>query len=603
MTRRIGTSDAALATLAFASLAMLLALRPLGAVAPFAAGIGRWIEHGVAVAFIAGGLIAWRRRPESWSGAVLVVVGVLWWFHLFVLSGSPVLFTAGLVFGLLWLPVFGYAVLAFPAEGLRSGWDRLAVGLLALSWLIDAGYTVVFDPAAFGCTTCPDNMLLIEPASLALKDDVHPWVILAGLVATVAALAIRYARATPVARRVVGPLYIPTIVWAFAYGLYLHLPRVRNTDFLAGDNVDTILLHIFGIALVAIPVTFLLGIRRAHGRLARVSTLVREIGTTPTVAQIEQSLRQTLGDSSLRLGVVRDGDFVDADLQPLDLPPADDPARAVTYLPNEAEAVAVLCHDRALLFDDRELIEAVGSATKLAVHNDQLQDEVRMHLEELRASRSRVVQAADAARREVERNIHDGTQQKLLSLLVGLRLTEIRLGDDADPQLRASLAEMADQLNGAIDELRDLARGVHPAILVEEGLAAGLVSLAERSPVPVVLEAVPEERLPTDIEVTAYYIVSEGIANAAKHGAASEVRVHAGLVDGSLDVRVSDDGRGGAVVGAGSGLRGLADRVETVGGRFRVLSPVGGGTTLTAVIPATLTAQTDAPSGSDSERR
>jgi signal transduction histidine kinase len=373
-------------------------------------------------------------------------------------------------------------------------------------------------------------------------------------------------------------------VWVVAYGLYLHLPRLRNTDFLAGDGVDTILLHVFGIALIAIPLTFLLGVRRAYGRHARVSTLVRQIGTAPTVAQLEQSLRQTLGDSSLRLGVAGDGGFVGADLQPLALD--DDPARAVTYLPAEAGAVAVLQHDRALLLDDRELIEAVGAATKLAVHNDQLQDEVRRHLEELRASRARVVHAADAARREVERNIHDGTQQKLLSLLMGLRLTEIQLGEQADPQLRAQLAEMADQLNGAIDELRDLARGVHPAILMEEGLAAGLVSLAERAPIPVVLETLPQQRLPSEVEVAAYYVVSEAIANATKHGRATEVRVRANIGDGVLDLEVGDDGVGGAQVDGGSGLRGLADRVETVGGRLEVDSPPGGGTTLRAVLPA-----------------
>jgi signal transduction histidine kinase len=210
---------------------------------------------------------------------------------------------------------------------------------------------------------------------------------------------------------------------------------------------------------------------------------------------------------------------------------------------------------------------------------------------------------ADAARRQVERNLHDGTQQKLLSLLVGLRLAEFQLGDGVEPKVRASLAEMADHLNGAIDELRDLARGIHPAIVAEEGLAAGLVSLAERSPIPVVLEATPAERAPTDVEVTAYYIVSEAIANAAKHGHATEVRVRALLAGDALEVEVSDDGIGGARLSAGSGLDGLADRVEAHEGRFTVDSPRGGGTTLRAVIPAPARAQVDAPSGSETDRR
>jgi signal transduction histidine kinase len=590
MTRRIGNSHAALAALAMTSLAVLLVLRPLGAVGPFAAGLGRWIEHGVAVSFIACGLVAWRRRPESRFGPLLVAVGFLWWVHLLVLSGSAVLFTAGLALSMLWLPVFGYGLLAFPAGRLGGPLDRLAVAVLVLSWLIEVGYTFVFDPAAFGCAGCAENLLLVEPASFALKGAVHPWVILAGLLLVAAALMGRFRAATPVARRVVGPVYLPALVWVAAYGLYLHLPRLRNTDFLAGDGVDTVLVHVFSLALAMIPLTFLYGMRRAHGRHAGVSTLVREIGATPTVAQIEHSLQRTLGDPSLRLGVARDGAFVDGEGRPF---PIGGDAQALTWLPSEEAPVAVLRHDGALLFDDRELIEAVGTATKLAVHNDQLQDEVRRHLEELRASRARVVQAADAARREVERNIHDGTQQRLLSLLVGLRLTEIQMGEGADPQLRAQLAEMADQLNGAIDELRDLARGVHPAIVVEEGLAAGLVSLAERAPIPVVIESVPRERLPTETEVAAYYVVSEAIANAAKHGGASEVRVRATTASGQLNLEVGDDGRGGAALGAGSGLRGLADRVEAAGGRFEVDSPEGEGTTLRATLPAPVEAQSE----------
>jgi signal transduction histidine kinase len=210
---------------------------------------------------------------------------------------------------------------------------------------------------------------------------------------------------------------------------------------------------------------------------------------------------------------------------------------------------------------------------------------------------------AEAARREVERNIHDGTQQKLLAMLVGLRVTEIQLGEDADPQLRSSLNELADQLNGAIDELRALSRGIHPAIVVEGGLTAGLVSLAERSPLPVVLDAVPEQRLPTEVEVTAYYVVSEAIANAARHGEASEVRIRARLEGDAFEMQVRDDGIGGAEVGAGTGLRGLAERVEATGGRLVIDSPRGGGTTLRVTIPAATRGQTESPSGSEPERR
>jgi signal transduction histidine kinase len=204
--------------------------------------------------------------------------------------------------------------------------------------------------------------------------------------------------------------------------------------------------------------------------------------------------------------------------------------------------------------------------------------------EELAASRARIVAAADQARRRIERDLHDGTQQRLVSLVLDLRTAEAAV-PPGQPELRAQLARIADGLAGALEDLRELTRGIHPAILSEGGLGPALKALARRSAVPVELEVDVQARLPEPVEVAAYYVVSEALANTAKHAQASVAQVEAQARDGLLHVSVSDDGVGGATPGGGSGLVGLADRVEALGGTIRVHSPPGEGTRLQIELP------------------
>jgi signal transduction histidine kinase len=203
---------------------------------------------------------------------------------------------------------------------------------------------------------------------------------------------------------------------------------------------------------------------------------------------------------------------------------------------------------------------------------------------QLAASRARIVTAADHARRRIERDLHDGTQQRLVSLLLELRAAEGAVPADL-PELRAQFARMADGLTGALDDLREIARGIHPAILSQGGLGPALKGLARRSAVPVELEIDIPTRLPEPAEVAAYYVVSEALANAAKHAQASLAHVAVHAPDGTLRLSVHDDGIGGATPGAGSGLIGLIDRVEALGGTVSVDSPTGGGTTLLVDLP------------------
>ena len=240
----------------------------------------------------------------------------------------------------------------------------------------------------------------------------------------------------------------------------------------------------------------------------------------------------------------------------------------------------MLVHDPSLL-DDPELVAAVGAAATLALENARLQVELRAQLAEVRASRARILQAGDAERRRIERDLHDGAQQRLLGIRLALQLARGRVGDDA--AVDELLAEADTEVVGALDELRSLARGIHPALLTDEGLGPALAALARRTPVPVELN-VARERLPQAVEATAYFVACEALANVVKHADARHATIEVTRTNGRVAIEVADDGAGGAD-SAGAGLSGLRDRVEALDGRLEVASPAGGGTRVTAAIP------------------
>ena len=233
----------------------------------------------------------------------------------------------------------------------------------------------------------------------------------------------------------------------------------------------------------------------------------------------------------------------------------------------------MICHD-ASLDTEPELIAAVGAAASLALENERLNVELRARVEELRASRARIVQAADDERRRLERDLHDGAQQRLVSLALNLRLASAKL--DSDPAAaKELLEETASELGEATTELRELARGLHPAVLSDRGLRPALEALAGRAPVPVELAEPPAERLPAAVESASYFVVAEALTNVARYAQASRAEVSVSRANGQVEVEVRDDGVGGADPGAGSGLRGLADRVAALDGRLEVDQPAG----------------------------
>jgi len=237
------------------------------------------------------------------------------------------------------------------------------------------------------------------------------------------------------------------------------------------------------------------------------------------------------------------------------------------------------------MVNEEVLRESVEQAARLARENAALRAEVEAKLAEVRASRARIVEAADAARRRLERDLRDGAQQRLTKVGSILRSARALLDAAAERELAQTLEQAIEELDEGVDELRSLARGLHPAILTDEGLVAALGALASRSPVAVRLRADSIVALPSGVESAAYFVVAEALTNVVKHARASQAQVTVQRHGAGLLVEVSDDGSGGATLEAGSGLRGLSDRVEALGGSLQLHSPVPGGTLLRVELP------------------
>jgi signal transduction histidine kinase len=299
---------------------------------------------------------------------------------------------------------------------------------------------------------------------------------------------------------------------------------------------------------------------------------------------LREPLARALGDPSLEVAfwIPAEARYVDAAGHETELPTGE-PRRAVSVLRHEGQPIAALSYDSALI-EEQTFLDAVAAATRLTLENARLQAEVRAQLAEVRASRARILAAGDEERKRLERNLHDGAQQRLLATRLALQMArgELPRGDGA---ASAIIDEADAELQGALEDIRTLARGLHPAILTDEGLTPALATLARRSQVPVEIVCVPPERLPGEVETAAYYLVAEALANAAKHADASQFRIAVHREHHYAVVLIDDDGCGGARIIPGGGLAGLRDRVDAIGGRLRVESQAGAGTHLRAEIP------------------
>jgi len=532
--------------------------------------------------WIATGLIAWHRRPGNRVGPLMTAVGFvnvaqqLYW-------RAALPFTIAELISFFSLPIGLHLFLAFPSGRLQSRFERglvafmyVAVPLFSLAGQMAAPYGLASDPHA-SCPGCPRNLLLVQRNREIWNTigNLGALVVIAALVTATVLLIGHVRRSSGATRRALTPVVLSAAAAAVLLGAVLVVSAFGV------QTEGSLLLWLADAAIAAIPVAFLVGLLRTRLHRSAVADLVLELGSLPSSAQLRGALAHCLGDPTLEVAfwLPDHRRYVDPDGNAID--PDGDPERAVTVLGRAGKRLAALVHDPALL-DEPELLDAVGAAASLALENARLQAELRAQLAELRASRARIVEAGDAERRRLERDLHDGAQQHLLGIRLALQLVRARLADggaSADELLAEADAEVVD----ALAELRALARGIHPAILNEEGLAPALAALARRAPVPVDV-AVCRERLPAAVETTAYFVSAEALANVAKHAHASHASIEVTQANGCVAVEVADDGVGGADL-AGAGLCGLRDRVEALDGRLSVESPVGGGTRVSAAIP------------------
>jgi signal transduction histidine kinase len=531
----------------------------------------------VSWSFVVSGLIASARRSVRF-GALMCATGLSLNLEALVDSENSLVFTVGSIIGDAWIAVFIHALLAFPSGRLPS---RAAVGTAVAAYaVLTIGQLVVylFDDLADECPECPDNAVLItaDDTIAAALDAIVSAIGALVAVAVIVELAGRWRAASPPLRRALAPVVgtggAAIVLLAALYASYTIAPGVY-------DVLAWLLLAV----IAAFPFAFLVGLLRM--RLARlaVGRLVVDLGSTPADSELRDALRRALHDPELTIAYWQPdlGDFVDGGGGPVPLPqPGDE--RTASVIERDGRPVAALIHD-AVLELDPELIEAVAAAAGLALENERLQAELRARLEDLRASRTRIVEAQASERRRLERNLHDGAQQRLVALALELRTAERR--EIADPAANREILSAAGRhLQQAIDELRELARGIHPAVLSDRGLGAALDALAARTPLVVTVD-VEDQQLPEAIEVAAYYVAAEALTNVVKHAQATEATLRMERLADRAVLEVADDGVGGADLQGGSGLRGLADRVEALDGRLEISSLPGRGTRIRAAFP------------------
>jgi len=531
----------------------------------------------VGVLFVIAGLAGWARRPDSRTGKLMTAAGLVWLLaRVLVWTGdSSFVFTVGLVLVLAPIAFITHMAVAFPSGRILPTFERAVVISAYLVILVGVAFLDVDD-----CTECPTNLLAVSSQHSAGNAAAAALQIatLASIAAFVLTLALHWQRGTPATRRMLVPV-LPT-AWLYAAvsaAFYLVDLGVPLRPVRSWETIEYY-------SILAIPVAFLAGLLRSRLARADVGTLVVELGES-SGGELRGTVAKALRDPTVEIAYWQDDPrgYCDAEGLAMRLPPHDG-SRTATMIERNGQRVGALVHDRALL-EDPALLDAVCAAAGLALENQRLHAEVLARLEEVRTSRARIVEAGDAERQRVERNLHDGAQQRLVTLSIALRMARDRLGAGGDPSLTTLLGDASDELNHALRELRELAAGLHPPILTEEGLAAAVESLAERSLMPVELALAAPGRLPPSIEAAAYYVVSEALTNAAKHSQATHAVVRTRRVDHRLDVEVSDDGVGGAALRPGSGLEGLTDRVEALGGELVVESRPGQGTRLVAHIP------------------
>jgi signal transduction histidine kinase len=517
----------------------------------------------IGLTYLYGGLAIWDHEPANRTGRLMTLVGLTWFIGTLDDSGIPIINEVALALEDTSLVILVALVLAYPSGKLETRVDRvaitiLAIGVTALNTLYSTSLTLITDKSS----------------------GLYGGLALAVMTSTV--VLRRWLIAPTRSRREL----LPVLVAGAVFLATLTINIIRRIV-IVPDDVGAILVAVNDLAPAAIPIALLIGFyRQSEYRL--------------------QALVDAIPDRMFRFA--RDGRYLDVRTDDAleDATGQDELTgrRLHDLMFDAASSAALASAARAL---DRGELQAYDFSLELPTGRREFEariapsgpDEVtaiirdftnqRAAEAELRRSRARIVEATDAERRRLERDLHDGAQQRLVSLSLALRLLRARLAavSERDHEAIAAADEAAAELRIAIRELRELARGIHPAILTEAGLGAAISALAERSPVPAVVSSVPDRRLSPAVEATAYFVVSEALANITKYASATRASIGAQCDGSTLRVEVGDDGVGGADDSRGTGIRGLQDRVAAIGGRLTIESPVGQGTLVVAEIPIT----------------
>jgi signal transduction histidine kinase len=526
----------------------------------------------VILPYVLGGLIAWWRRPASSFGPLMVAGGFAMFLSGLQWANAPLPYTLGLFFDLLPVVIFLHVSLAVP-DGLLE--RRAERALVAAGYLAAFGLQVVKMLIGGGG---PDNLLAVtgDPAAADSVENVQLIALSAISLAGIVVLAAGRRGPGRAVRRSVALL-----VDSFALGLVMIAVLLLAGAF-EWPSFTTIQRITFGVIGLA-PVAFLIGVLNARLARSGVADLVVELRAEPPPSALPELFSRALRDPSVMLAywLPEYGCWADLGGRPVDLP-THDPRRTITVISQDGVRLAALVHSPAL-DDEPELLDAVSAAAGIALENGRLHAELRARLEELRGSRQRVIEAGQRERQRLERDLHDGAQQRLIALSIALSTLGERVGDD--PDSKAQLDQVRQEIALSLEELRAVAHGLHPAVVSGHGLAVALESLVAGAPVPVDLDVDLEDRVGERLEVAAYYVVCESLANIGKHAQATSATVAVARANGHLVVEIVDDGVGGADSERGTGLRGLADRVEALDGRLRVWTPRGGGTRVRAEMP------------------
>ncbi|MFL5928420.1 MAG: sensor histidine kinase [Gaiellaceae bacterium] len=487
----------------------------------------------VGVTLVVCGSLIWTRQDHVRIGRLLVAAGLVWFLGTFADSSIGAAATLGAAFVTLHRGPLVHAVFSYPTGSLRRRLD---------GWLVAVSYVAAAIPA--------------------LADQREVSVALAAVV-LLAALRAR-ARSTATQR--------PARATALAAAAGFAVALVAGATFRAGGPWT------YDVAIAAIAVAFFVDTARGRWTDDAVTGVVVDLGDLPEHGSLRDRLAATLGDPSVEVGywLPEQENFFDETGRRLDVHTLGS-GRDLTVVRDRGVPVAALVHDAALA-EDRGFMTSVASAARLAVSNVRLQAEIRSQVAEVRASRRRLLDASDQELRRLEHELREGPEAQLAHVHALLAAAAGRRGSDE------LFAEAVAEVGRAREELQEFARGVHPRLLTEGGLSVALEELARRAGVRVELHVAGDRPAPA-VEAAAYFVCSEALANAAKHACASNVRIDVGRSDSTIVVAIRDNGRGGATLDAGTGLRGLGDRVEALGGGFTIHSPSGRGTLVTAELP------------------